>query len=721
MKVSFSVGGLRSRFAGEFTESSKMEASEMQKIKTVATLRKTVAVLLAALFCLSFTGSFLSAEAADVLKTGECGDALTFTVYRDNSLVISGEGPMWDFSVSNRAGFSGYFHRITKVIIEEGVTSIGDYAFMSATKINDLTLPATLERIGTYAFFSCSALTGLTLPAGVTEIGDRAFMSCSSMDSLEVDENNSTYHSAGDCIIETAANKLILGCNNSVIPADGSVTVIGSEAFYGRAGLTGITIPEGVTSIENQAFYGCTGLTYVALPSTLTSLPADNNQPFINCSGIEEITVADGNPAYYSAGNAVIDKYYKTLVFGCKTTTIAGDGSVITIGRDSFKGHAGLTDLKIPRSVLYINDAFSGCTNLTIYCYEGSAAHTFAVNKGINYELLPDPVDWGTPDLDVESPTPYLPDTGTVHPSYTVTLDGAVLEEGVDYNAEIIIDPGYTTGKVIVTPIADKYYGDTLEKTFEITPAPISSDRITVEVPEIVIAGEEIDPEDITVRIDGDVIPADAYEINSISTDAPTGQVTVTLKAPLSGSVTVAFPVQITDVSGSAQITPIPAQDFTGSEVTPTLTVTVNGSELIPGTDYTVAYVNNIMCGTATVNVTFIGNYTGSASTDFVIKADEYEIRGNVQPTCIEPGYTGEKYLPGTDILIERGTELSALGHLDINDDDKCDRCGVTIGAHFRCSFCDTYEANRYKPIIGWLYIIVHFFIHLFAQLKAWV
>lgn len=693
----------------------------MQRTKSFDTLRRMAAVLLAALFCLSFAGSSLTAAAADVLKTGECGDAVTFTVYRDNSLVISGEGPMWDFSLTNRAGFSGYFHRITNVIIEDGVTSIGDYAFMGASKINEISFPATLEEIGAYAFYSCSAITGLTLSANVAEIGDRAFMGCSAISSLEVDENNSVFHSAGNCIIETATNKLVLGCNNSVIPDDGSVTVIGSEAFFGCTGLTGITIPEGVTSIENQAFNGCSGLTYISLPSTFVSYPDDTDNPFINCSGIEEITVADGNPAYYSAGNAVIEKAHKTLVIGCKTTTIAGDGSVITIGRDSFKGHAGITDITIPRSVLYINDAFSGCPDLVIYCYEGSAAHTFAVNKNIDYVLLPDPVCWDTPELAVESPTPYLFETGTVNPAITVTFNGAVLEEGVDYTAEITIDPDYAAGKVVVTPIAEKYYGSPVEKTFEITPAEISADRISVEVPETVIAGEEIAPEDITVRLDGVVLPAEAYVITDLSTDAPEGSVTVTLKAPLSGSVTAAFPVQITDVSESAQIAPIPVQDFTGSELTPALTVTLNGSELIPDKDYSVAYVNNIMCGTATVNVTFICNYSGTASADFAIKADEYELRGYVKPTCVEPGYTGDKYLPGTDILIERGTAIPAPGHVDRDDDDRCDNCGTIIGAHFRCSFCNTYEANRNKPLIGWIYIIIHFFIHLFAQMKAWV
>ena len=64
---------------------------------------------------------------------------------------------------------------------------------------------------------------------------------------------------------------------------------------------------------------------------------------------------------------------------------------------------------------------------------------------------------------------------------------------------------------------------------------------------------------------------------------------------------------------------------------------------------------------------------------------------------------------------------IPKTAHHDGNGDNKCDVCGAAIDTGFRCSFCNTYEANRDKPIIGWFYIIVHFFIHLFAQMKAWV
>jgi len=75
----------------------------------------------------------------------------------------------------------------------------------------------------------------------------------------------------------------------------------------------------------------------------------------------------------------------------------------------------------------------------------------------------------------------------------------------------------------------------------------------------------------------------------------------------------------------------------------------------------------------------------------------------------------------GRDVTHTETVTIPKTGHSDGNHDNVCDRCGKQISTSFRCSFCSTYEANRSKPVIGWFYIIIHFFIHLFAQMKAWV
>ena len=175
---------------------------------------------------------------------------------------------------------------VTSVTISDGVTSIPDDAFRGCTGLTSVTIPDSVTSIGSRAFYGCSGLTSITIPDSVTSIGDYAFYNCTGLTSIIVDEGNTKYHSAGNCLIETATKTLILGCNTSVIPTDGSVTSIGDSAFYRCTGLTSITIPDSVTSIGNSAFSYCNGLTSVTIPDSVTSI---GNSAFYDCTGLTSI------------------------------------------------------------------------------------------------------------------------------------------------------------------------------------------------------------------------------------------------------------------------------------------------------------------------------------------------------------------------------------------------------------------------------------------------
>ena len=254
---------------------------------------------------------------------------------------------------------------LTSITIPDCVASIGDgeRAFYDCSGLTSITIPDSVTSIGSYAFAYCDGLTSVTIPDSVTSIVGSAFNGCTGLTSIVVEEGNSVYHSAGNCLIETASKTLTAGCKTSAIPDDYSVTSIGGDAFSGCVGLTSITIPDGVTNIGSSAFRGCTGLTSITIPDSVTNIWSS---AFSGCSGLTSIVVEEGNSVYHSAGNCLIKTASRTLIAGCKTSAIPDDYSVTDIGDYAFSGCVGLTSITIPDSVTSIGwYAFDGCTGLT--------------------------------------------------------------------------------------------------------------------------------------------------------------------------------------------------------------------------------------------------------------------------------------------------------------------------------------------------------------------
>ena len=321
-------------------------------------------------------------------RSGSCGKNLTWTyVNTTKTLTISGTGDMDEYDFRDLPPW--YDYNIQTVIIEYGVTEIGESAFTSSKSLTSVAIPNSVTRIGNYAFSGCSSLTSLTIPNSVTSIGSGSFSSCNGLTSIIVNSGNTVYDSRDNCnaIIKTASNTLVIGCKKTIIPTSvtsigynafsfctsltsitipSSVTSIGDDAFYGCSSLTSITIPNSVTSIGRQALCNCSGLTSITIPSSVTSI---ETEIVMGCSGLTSIVVESGNAKYDSRDNcnAIIEKSSKTLVAGCKKTIIPY--GVTSIGNDAFAKCSSLTSITIPNSVTSIGDyAFYGCglTSITI-------------------------------------------------------------------------------------------------------------------------------------------------------------------------------------------------------------------------------------------------------------------------------------------------------------------------------------------------------------------
>ena len=151
---------------------------------------------------------------------------------------------------------------VAGIVIPDGVTSIGDYAFVGCIFVTRFVIPNSVTSIGDHAFEDCFSLTGIVIPNGVTSIGDYAFSSCRSLTNIVIPDSVT---SIGDHAFE--------GCYSlySIVIPD-SVTSIGNHAFEDCYSLTGIVIPDGVTSIGNEAFWGCTSLSSLVIPDGVTSI-----------------------------------------------------------------------------------------------------------------------------------------------------------------------------------------------------------------------------------------------------------------------------------------------------------------------------------------------------------------------------------------------------------------------------------------------------------------
>ena len=134
-------------------------------------IRKVLSVIMAVMMVLSIVP--VSAVAATI--SGSCGTNVTWSYDTATyTLTISGEGVMSGYKSNNRP-WESYEDNIKTVVIGEGVTTIGAYAFYSFGALTSITIPEGIVSIGSKAFYGCKVLANITIPEGVTAIDESAF------------------------------------------------------------------------------------------------------------------------------------------------------------------------------------------------------------------------------------------------------------------------------------------------------------------------------------------------------------------------------------------------------------------------------------------------------------------------------------------------------------------------------------------------------------------
>lgn len=343
--------------------------------------KKVISLTLVLFMLLSFMPIIASAA-----TSGTCGDNLTWTLDNNGTLTISGTGEMDDWSYTTDAysynvPWWSNCDSIKNVIIENGVTSVGDNAFIFCRSLTSITIPNSVTSIGDNAFSDCSSLTNITIPNSITSIGDDTFFSCISLTNIFVDANNQYYSSENGILFNKDKSTLIkyaLGKNNIEYAIPTSVTNICHSAFYGCMNLTSVTIPNSVISIGSDAFSNCIGLTSIIIPGSVTSIC---DHTFYNCSNLKNITIPDSI-------TSIGDRAFAS----CRSlTSITIPNSVTSIGKWAFSDCSSLTSIAIPNSVTSIGEvAFGLCKNLKDVYYSGSEEQWNNISIGDGNEYLTD-------------------------------------------------------------------------------------------------------------------------------------------------------------------------------------------------------------------------------------------------------------------------------------------------------------------------------------------
>ncbi|MBR5536996.1 MAG: leucine-rich repeat domain-containing protein [Clostridia bacterium] len=262
-------------------------------------------IIITVILSISIVYSTVHVIAADAIASGSCGDAgnnLSWMLDSEGALTISGTGSMANYSARTAPW---YYNRgsIKDIIIDAGVTSIGNYAFYSCTQLTSVTIPNGVTSIGQSAFFGCSDLVSVTIDNNVTTIGKEAFAECDSLTTVTLPTS-----------ITAISNGMFTGCGNlSSIVIPDSVTSIEEYAFY-SSGLSSVAIPDSVTFIGRSAFAWCKNLSSVTFGNNVATI---GESAFSECSMLTSVTIP--------SSTAFIDKYAFAFCYNLTAAYFEGD------------------------------------------------------------------------------------------------------------------------------------------------------------------------------------------------------------------------------------------------------------------------------------------------------------------------------------------------------------------------------------------------------------
>ena len=338
---------------------------------------------------------------------GSCGANTYWELTKAGVLTISGSGPMMHYNSEIGAPWRERSANVKNVVIEEGVTYIGYYAFSNCSNMTSIIIPSSVTRLGNDAFYGCNNLTDVyitdmaawvsidtreradhpfycndkekrlflngqlvtdvVIPDGVTYIGGRSFFHCTSIKSITLPSS----------VTEFSQFNVFTGCSNltDVYIEDLTAWInldhcgdlmytsyqSDKKLYLNKELITDLVIPEGITRISDKAFYSCRSIRSLSLSDSVTEI---GDYAFWGCTNLQNIATNDrvSSIGVHAFGKCV------------NLTNIEFPGSLTKIHYAAFSHCTSLGSITFPAGLTYIGDvAFADCTCLGEITFEGNA------------------------------------------------------------------------------------------------------------------------------------------------------------------------------------------------------------------------------------------------------------------------------------------------------------------------------------------------------------
>ena len=537
--------------------------------------------------------------------SGTCGRNVTWILTGSGSnltLTLSGSGTMDYYEKEEEIPWASSKSKISKLVVENGITNISYRAFKDCTNLKSVTLPNSLTALHADSFMNCTSLTNITIPSGVTVILSSAFEGCSSLTGITIP--------SGVTEIPLYAFKDCTSLTNVSLPDN--LKSIKNGAFRNCTSLAGIKIPAGVTEIKNVAFSGCTSLKTINLPAGLTVL---SSSVFHNCSSLTSITVPEKvteieSLVFYHCSNLKsitlpdgITSIGHNAFAGCSSLAQIDLPSKLTnIDRYAFYGCSSLTSVTIPVGMTEIKEyTFGSCTSLKSLKISHKVAKIGEYAFFKCYALMEIVILDGTTDLHDSAFYFDLKDVDVY------TIKGCAADQyfgGRGCNMHYLHDPASgETKRILTTEDVNLAVGQTATLFC------------------IVYPYTEGGTADFTFRSANTKVATVSGSGVVTGKAAGTTKVTVT-KGNLSTTVGVNVRSKVVDLNSDRIKVELEKTvfDYNGSPVCPAVTVRDNDKVLAEGTDYEVRYSYNGEVGRAAVILTGHGDYAGERLEYFIIR-----------------------------------------------------------------------------------------------------